>query len=119
VQIGIPNNPNCGGSDQFVFQELDAPEKIRGIKIIDRGHEIDCDVTGVDENGRWTQAFAVKITDSGPGYSYLIYGGQWGIRLRPAWYAAEPWDLSNPRQWGEPFKIYGERGDILYVDKNG
>lgn len=116
MQIEIPDNPNCSASEQFVFQELASPEKIRGIKIIHHGSEIDCDVTGVDEEGRWVEASAVKITDSGPGYSYLIYGGKWGIRLRPAPHAGESWDLKNAHQWGEPFKIYGERVDILYVD---
>ena len=71
-------------------------------------------MTGVDDGGRWVQAMAVKIADSSDGIAYLIHGGAWGIRLRPEKSRQEPWDLANKNQWGEPFKIYGKKEDILY-----
>jgi len=114
LNIEIEDNPNCGPSDQFVFNELEAPAPVKGIRVADRGKESWCDIVGVESPGRFTGVFAVKVTDSGAGFAYLIYGGGWGIRLRPAAHAGEPWDLSNPRQWGEPFKLYGEKEDILY-----
>ena len=114
MNIQVEENPNCRGSDQFVFNELEAPAPVKGIRVADRGKESWCDVVGVDGPGRFTDAFAVKVTDSGAGFAYLIYGGGWGIRLRPEAYAGEPWGLSNTHQWGESFKLYGEKEDILY-----
>jgi len=110
----ISNNPNCGPSDEFVFFELEKPRLIRGIRVNERGGDTDCEVVGVDGPSDFCPAFAVKITDSGAGFAYLIFGGAWGIRLRPKAYGHEPWDLLNRHQWGEPFKIYGKEEDILY-----
>ena len=116
MEIQVEANPNCARSEQYMFNELEAPRKIRAIRVEAQGEEILCDVTGADEGGRWVDAWAVKITDSGAGYAYCIYGGAWGIRLKPRSAASEPWDLSNARQWGEPFKIYGEEKDIVYAE---
>ena len=114
MNIEIEDNPNCRASGQFVFNELEAPAAIKAIRVMDRGKESWCGIVGVEGTGHFTDAFAIKVTDSGAGYAYLIYGGAWGIRIRPEAYAAEPWDLSNARQWGEPFKLYGEKEDMLY-----
>ena len=114
MEIETHDNPNCAGTDQFVFNELGISRPIRGIRIEERGVETICDVTGVEEGGGFFRAQAVKIADSGAGFAYLIYGGRWGIRLRPKKFSGEPWDFSNKQQWGEPFKIYGSEDDILY-----
>ena len=115
MQIEVEANPNCHGSEQFVFQELEAPRAVKGLRVSDRGKETDCDVVGVDKGGKFREAYAVKIADSGAGYAYLIYGGDWGIRVRPEVFAEETWDLSSKHQWGESFKIYGSEEDIIYL----
>ena len=115
MHVEIEDNPNCRGSEQFVFRELEPPRSIRGIKVTERGKEIPCDVIGVEKEGTFVPARAAKIADSGAGFAYLIYGGAWGIRIRPETCAGEAWDLSNKRQWGEPFKIYGSEEDLIYV----
>lgn len=104
MEIEIDPNPNCSGCDFTVFAELEAPRRIRGIRVEERGGETDCEVTGVEKDGGLCPAFAVKVADSGAGYAYLVYGGAWGIRLK-----------TSARQWGEPYKLYGEARDILYA----
>ena len=116
MDIDIADNPNCTGSQQFVFNELEEPRSIRGIRVSERGVESVCGVTGVAKGGGWVAAHAVKVTDSGAGYAFLIFGGEWGIRLRPETFALEPWDLEDHHQWGEPFKLYGESEDLVYAD---
>ncbi len=116
MQIEVKSNPNCRESDQFVFNELEPARPIHGLRVGPTGQESECDVVGVVSPGQFVTAHAAKITDSGAGYAYVIFGGDWGIRLRPRAQAGEVWDLANPRQWGEPFKIYGSEGDILYAD---
>lgn len=116
MQIEVQQNPNCGASEQFVFCELEPSRFVNGIRVEERGKEMICDVVGVEEGGGWSPGRAAKITDSGAGYAYVIYGGAWGIRLRPETYAHESWDLNNKHQWGEPFKIYGDEKDIVYAD---
>ena len=114
MHILIQPNPNCSENQEFVFNELGLPEPIRAILTGDEGKEAECDVIGVDAGGLWVQAMAVKIADSSDGIAYMIYGGAWGIRIRPAKFRGESWDLTNRRQWGEPFKVYGKKEDILY-----
>lgn len=114
MQIEVQANPNCGPSEQFVFTPLSEPRPIRAILANVRGSDAECDAVGVEEDGRWVQAHAVKVTDSGAGYAFLIYGGAWGLRFRPAAQRTEAWDLANPSQWGEPFKLYGDEKDIFF-----
>jgi len=116
MQIEVKANPNCGESEQFVFRELEPARPVWGLRVESGGQETSCDVMGVEKEGRFVGAMAAKIADSGAGYAYLIYGAEWGIRLRPREFAHEPWDLKNSHQWGEPFKIYGDTHDILYVE---
>ena len=115
LQIEIELNPNCEGSEQFEFKTLGPPRPVSAIRIGSEGKESICDIIGVEKDGSFTGAFAVKIADSGSGYAYLISGGAWGIRLRPVEYLEELWNLSNRHQWGEPFKIYGSEEDLVYV----
>ena len=113
MQIDIDDNPNCTGSPQFVFKELGGPEPVRGLLVGDEGKESECDVVGVEEGGRWVQAVAIKIADSSDGVAWMIRGGAWGIRLRPEKARGRAWSLEDRGQWGEPYKIYGKREDIL------
>ncbi len=115
MQIEIESNPNCEGSEQFEFKTLGSPRPVSAIRIGPEGKESMCDIIGVEKDGSFIGAFAVKIADSGSGYAYFISGGAWGIRLRPAEFQKEPWDLSDRHQWGEPFKIYGSETDIIYA----
>ncbi len=116
MQIEVQDNLNSGASEQFVFSELGPVRLVEAIRVLERGVETRCDVTGVEAEGKFVPAQAVKIADSGAGYAYLIFGGSWGIRLRPERFKKENWELSNPNQWGEPFKIYGEEEDIIYAE---
>ena len=114
MQIEVEESPNCGGTGQFVYRELGAVRPVKAIRAEEKGKEVVLDVTGVAPGGRWAQARCVMIADSGAGFAYLIFGAEWGIRLKPQWHKAG-WDLSDPKQWGEPFKIYGDEDDIIYA----
>ena len=112
VVISVEDNPNCIGSGEIVFSPMEAPRAIRGLIAAGMKGDEPFDITGVDADGKWIQAYAQKVADSGDGQAYLIYGGAWGIRLR-ARAAGEPWDFLNPRQTGESHKLYGSFNDIL------
>ena len=114
MNIEIEDNPNCSEVAMMVFQESESPRSIRGILTGSAGQEEECEVVGVVSDGSFAQAHTVKIADSGDGVAYLIYGGDWGIRLKPKAHAKDAWDLKNPHQWGEPYKVYGNETDILF-----
>ena len=52
------------------------------------------------------------MEDSGGGFSYLVYGEDWGLRFKPT-DIDEPGDLASTHQWGEPYIILVDREDIL------
>ena len=118
MQIEVTDNPNCRGCEQYYFTAMEPAKPIRGIKTGSGKDEAVCDVAGVDAGGRWIQAFAQKVTDSGSGFAYLIYGGTWGIRLKPRGIAQHSWSLTDRDQWGECYKLYGEETDIEYGAMN-
>ena len=84
-----------------VFDLLEEPRKIQRLYTADlAGQDIWCDVTGWSE-GVPCPAWAALAEDSGDGVILLVYGGDQGIRLKPAGDTAE-WSLESPGQWGEP-----------------
>lgn len=115
MEIEIHSNPNCLPLDLMVFDTIDAPQKILGLK--DRWFEEDelFDVVGVYEGGTFGPCFAQKINDSGEGIAYLIYGGPWGIRMKPHAQNSESWDLKNSHQRGYSHRIYGHISDIRFA----
>ncbi len=115
MQIDVQTNPNCEDSGQFVFNEISPRHALRAIRVNDGPREVLCDVTGVAEGGAFVPAYAVRVTDSGDGFAYLVFGGEWGIRLRPETQSSRLWDLADTlHQWGEPFKLYGSEDDLVY-----
>ena len=115
MRIVVEDNLNCGGTDEFEYKELGKIRALRAIRALDRGNEVHLEVIGVGKEGVWESARCVKVADSGAGFAFLIFGGSWGIRLKPDSHKVS-WDLSDPKQWGEPFKIYGSEDDIFYAE---
>ena len=107
-------NPNCQQVPLMSFDTLSEPSTIDSIRCDRNGKMVWANVIGVDQNGRFVAAVVQKISDSGDGFAFLIYGGLWGIRLRPEDFSGEPWDLANPHQWGEPYLVYGDAADLRY-----
>lgn len=112
--IDIEKNPNCSKTGLFAFEELGVARPIKGVHAEENGKEVVYEVTGVDHDGVFIPAYAQKVSDSGSGIGFLIYGGTWGVRLKPK-ALSEAWDLKNKNQHGEAYMIYGEAGDIDYV----
>jgi hypothetical protein len=52
------------------------------------------------------------VQDSGDGSCYLVFGDEWGLRLREE-DAPGLWDLQNPGQWGLPFLLLPDNGSDL------
>lgn len=115
MHVAVEDNPNCEGAPEQVFAELGPPRPVAGLWIEDRGQRRRWDIVGVAPGARWVAAHAVKVNDSSEGHAFLITGGEWGIRLRPA-DEAGAWDLDDRRQKGEPFKLYGDHNDLIYAD---
>ena len=53
----------------------------------------------------------MRIEDSSEGAAFLVYGGDWGVRLRPAEPDA-PWSLDDTDQWGETHLVTSAEEDL-------
>ena len=99
--IDVEDNPNCPGCGVMRFQELSLPRQLTRMAHEVDGAPIACRVTGWGPDGP-QPARVRKVMDSGDGSAWLVYGGEWGLRLAPA--DAEPdWHQDDPDQWGEAY----------------
>lgn len=114
MEINIEENSNCDFEGQYMFVENSKPKPVEWIMVYSGGKDLKCRVTGVYSGGVFGDAYAVSVDDSGEGTAYLIYGGEWGIRYQPV-SSEEPWDLSNPAQSGDAYKIYSSADDIGFA----
>lgn len=97
-----------------VFDLLTDPRPIVRVLAPDpMGEDAWCDVVGW-ENGEPCAAMAALSEDSGEGVIMLIYGGEDGIRLRPA-DDSSAWDIGSASQWGEPCLMLGSDIRIEYL----
>ena len=147
LYLEIDPNPNGESSEGMLYQALEPPRLVTRVMAARAGQWVPCWVTGVvppifsgDVAPRWVPASVQKITDSGSGVAWCLYGGRWGLRFQPV--EAGPrlplaetgprpsgprlplmdaaprpsgqpvWRLDDPAQWGEPYKIYGDPRDL-------
>lgn len=115
LYIEVESNPNCEELPGMVYNALEAPRQVSKMRVR-RGEAMElCWVAGVEPSG-FGPAQVQKITDSGAGVAYCIYGGRWGLRFQLATSATPQWNLSAADQWGEPCKIYGDLDDVVLSD---
>jgi hypothetical protein len=95
-----------------VFQPRTEPAPVVRVLRERQGREVWCDLTGLDAGGRPCPAMACLIDDSGEGGCQLVFGGEWGLRLKQASHGGA-WDLDDSEQWGEPFlMLAGDGADL-------
>lgn len=115
--LDVETNPNCEQSVFLRFNEVQPPREVVQIKSYERLPQGEwCWITGWTDDPATPRcpAFVQVVDDSGAGQSYLVYGGSWGIRLKPV-SLEEDWDLESPNQWGEPYLSLASTRDIKYA----
>ena len=99
INVFIEPNPNCPEGCSQRFQATSGSRPVRSIRYSTGGDEaILCDVAGwsSEKDGTTCPARAVSVEDSGAGVVTLVYGGDWGLRIKPR-------DGSAP--FGEPYLL--------------
>ena len=100
IEVEVTAGENSPLDVHRMFDLLEDPHPVWRVLAPDPiGEDVWCDVTGWNTTGP-CQAMAALSEDSGEGVVLLVYGGDEGVRLRPAGIAGE-WDLSASGQWGE------------------
>ncbi len=116
--VEVESNPNCESSLYARFRESGPARRVAKVRTFERRSEGEwCWVTGwtdSPDNPRCA-AHAQLVEDSGAGMTYLVFGGLWGIRLKPV-VLDEDWNLESRGQWGEPYLALADLNDIQYAE---
>jgi hypothetical protein len=119
--VEVESNPNCESSLYARFRESGPARRVDKIRVFERRPEGEwCWVTGWtdDPDHPRCAAFAQPVEDSGAGLTHVVFGGLWGIRLKPV-ALDEDWNLESRHQWGEPYLALADRRDIQYAEETG
>ena len=114
THIDVESNANAPMMAQQVYKNIDAPFRVSYVRVYEGepgGKQ--CAVTGwaSANDGSATPAYAVKIEDSSEGLAFLVYGGDWGVRLRAAESDAA-WRIDDMDQWGETHLVISDEADL-------
>ena len=118
ISLEVEDNDNCPGLPLMTYQRLGRSARAVQVRIAGPHWPEELHwVTGwqSDEGGSSCPARYVRISDSGAGSAFLLYGGDWGIRLMRGG-KGEEWNIDSPEQWGEPWLVLGEESDIVAED---
>ena len=115
VFLEVEENDNCEYMPLQVYEAQRSPVLISKVNLEepDRPHGVYL-VIGWSSKGGGTPcpAMYAPVSDSGQAVVHLVYGDDWGIRLKPL-ESDEDWDVNNPHQWGEPYLMLTDQGDII------
>ena len=112
--IEVEQNPNSETSVFLRFKELGPAQRLRQVKSYERSSRGEwCDIVGWTDNEDRPecQAMAQPVEESGRGAAYVVYGGLWGVRLKPE-EVREAWNLESPNQWGEAYLLLSDAHDL-------
>jgi hypothetical protein len=118
THVEVEPNPNSPMSANLVFKNLAEPFPVTMVRIFEGEPEGRlCGITGWSSaaGGSPVEAHAVQVEDSGSGAAFLVYGGDWGVRMRPA-EATDGWDGDNADQWGETHLVLADAADLIAAD---
>ena len=114
IYIEVEDNDNCDYMPMQVYEPQAESRPVTRVLLEepDRPHGL-YEVTGWSSEGDGTpvEAIYAPVSDSGQARAHLIYGSDWGVRLRPV-ELDEEWDVESPNQFGEPYLILLDDGAI-------
>ena len=115
IYIEVEENDNCEYMPLQVYEARADPVPVRRARLFEpeRPHGV-YQVTGWSSEGSGTPcpAMYVPVSDSGQAAVHLVYGGDWGVRLKPS-DSDQGWDINSPNQWGEPYLMLIDEGDVI------
>lgn len=117
--IEVESNENCETSVFARFKEVRSARPVLQVRLYDRNPSGAWYwVTGWsdDEQTPPCPTYAQLVEDSGAGMTYLVYGGIYGLRLKPI-DIEEAWNLDSPHQWGEAYLSLSSDRDLRYADE--
>jgi hypothetical protein len=116
--VEVESNDNCEASIFARFKEVGPARPVVQVKLYDRNPSGEWFwITGWSDDVQTPpcQAYAQLVEDSGAGLTHLVYGGLYGLRIKPT-NIEEAWNLASPHQWGEPYLSLSSDRDLRYAE---
>ncbi len=114
THIEVEANANTPMMAQQVYKNLGLPFRVARVRIYEGEPEGKLhDIAGWSsrDGGSIVDAYAVHIEDSSAGAAYLVYGSDWGVRLRPAG-STQAWAIADGDQFGETHLVLASDEDL-------
>ena len=118
IYLEVEENANSEYMPLMLYESHADPVPISQVVLDEPGRDIGVyDVTGWSSDGDGTPcpAMYAPVSDSGQAVVHLVFGGDWGIRLRQAG-SGEDWDLASETQFGEPYLMLTDEGAVVLDD---
>ena len=118
LYIEVEENENCEYMPLLIYEARADEMPVKKVRLFDSDRpDGSYQVTGwtSDRSGTPCIAKYAPVSDSGQAVVHLVWGGDWGIRLKPD-DSEEAWDIDSPNQWGEPYLMLTDETDILLDD---
>ena len=115
IWLEVEENENCDYMPLQVFEAHRSPVEISQVILEDPDYPHGTyQVTGWSsaEGGLPCPANYAPVSDSGQAVVHLVYGGDWGIRLKIN-ENSEQWDIHSLTQYGEPYLMLTHEGYII------
>ncbi len=114
IYLEVEENPNSEYMPLMLFEAHASPVRVERIRLDEPGRTGIFEVVGWSSRGEGTPVPAayVPVSDSGQALVHLVYGADWGIRLRPMG-CCHDWSLEASDQFGEPYVMLISEGDVI------
>ena len=118
IYIEVEDNANCEYMPLMLYEAHADAVPIMRIVLDEPGRPPGVyQVTGWSSEGDGSPcpAMYAPVSDSGQAVVHLVFGGDWGIRMKPAESTAG-WNIDAPEQFGEPYVMLMDESAIILDD---
>ncbi len=115
IYIEVEDNDNCEYMPLMLYEAHADAVPVSRIVLDEPGRPPGVyQVTGwsSEGNGSPCPAMYAPVSDSGQAQVHLVFGGDWGIRMKPEESTVE-WDIGDPEQFGEPYIMLMDESAII------
>ena len=118
IYIEVEDNDNCEYMPLMLYEAHADAVPVSRIVLDEPGRPPGVyQVTGWSSEGDGSPcpAMYAPVSDSGQAQVHLVFGGDWGIRMKPEDSTVE-WDIDDPEQFGEPYIMLMDESAVILGD---
>ena len=118
IYLEVEDNANCEYMPLMLYEAHADAVPVTRVVLDEPGRPPGVyQVTGwsSEDDGAPCPAMYTPVSDSGQAIVHLVFGGDWGIRMKPAESDAG-WSIDDPEQFGEPYIMLMDESAIILND---